>query len=211
MMKNWQAVFFDFDGVILNSVDVKTQAFASMFRHYGPEVEKAVVDYHLANGGVSRFEKFKYYYTELLNKPVNQHILNALGTEFKRLVLKGVLEAPFISGAMETLKELKQKNIPAFVASGTPDEELKLIVEKRGLSPYFWEIKGSPQTKEAIISDIAKRFNFDLFQCLFIGDAMTDFKAAMICKMKFLGIVDDEKNSPFPEGTFVSTQVNIAP
>ena len=36
-MKNkWQAVFFDFDGVILDSVDVKTQAFAAMFRAYGP-------------------------------------------------------------------------------------------------------------------------------------------------------------------------------
>ena len=43
MGSRWEAVFFDFDGVILDSVDVKTQAFADMFRQYGPEVERAVV------------------------------------------------------------------------------------------------------------------------------------------------------------------------
>ena len=63
---NWNAVFFDFDGVIPDSVYVKTKPFAKIFRHYGPEVEQAVVDHHLANGGVSRFEKFEYYYTHIL-------------------------------------------------------------------------------------------------------------------------------------------------
>jgi beta-phosphoglucomutase-like phosphatase (HAD superfamily) len=31
----YQAIFFDFDGVILDSVHVKTEAFAAMFRKYG--------------------------------------------------------------------------------------------------------------------------------------------------------------------------------
>ena len=45
----WQAVFFDFDGVILDSVNVKTHAFSQMFRKYGPEIEESVVRYHLEN------------------------------------------------------------------------------------------------------------------------------------------------------------------
>ncbi|MGB9498885.1 MAG: hypothetical protein ACKVE4_03865 [Dissulfuribacterales bacterium] len=59
---DWQAIFFDFDGVIFDSVNVKTDAFANMFEVYGAEVRDAVVKYHLDNGGVSRMEKFKYYY-----------------------------------------------------------------------------------------------------------------------------------------------------
>jgi beta-phosphoglucomutase-like phosphatase (HAD superfamily) len=39
---HYQAIFFDFDGVILDSVHVKTEAFAAMFRKYGPEIERAV-------------------------------------------------------------------------------------------------------------------------------------------------------------------------
>ena len=59
-------VFFDFDGVILDSVDVKTKAFGKMFEAYGSDVQKEVVQYHLENCGVSRFEKFRYYYENIL-------------------------------------------------------------------------------------------------------------------------------------------------
>ena len=203
----WKAVFFDFDGVILDSVGVKTKAFAKMFRNYGPEVEKAVVDYHLANGGVSRFEKFEYYYKNLLQKPITQDILEALGREFNQLAMEGVLAAPFIDGALETLKQLKKDGIPAFVVSGTPDEEINVIVEKRNLAPYFLEMHGSPRKKQEIVRDIAGRHGYQLEKCLFIGDATTDYEAAKYCGTIFLGIVKDGERSPFPEGTRISARV----
>jgi HAD superfamily hydrolase (TIGR01549 family) len=204
-----QAVFFDFDGVILDSVDVKTKAFAKMFRHYGPEVEEAVVEYHLANGGVSRFKKFEYYYKNFLQKPITQNILNALGREFNQLALDDVLLAPFIDGALETLKQLTKDEIPAFVVSGTPDVEIKIIVEKRNLAPYFLELHGSPRKKEEIVRDIAGRYGYQLEKCLFIGDATTDYEAAKICGTMFLGIVNGKEKSPFPKGTLVSTKVEL--
>jgi len=206
---NWQAVFFDFDGVILDSVDVKTQAFAAMFRPYGPEVERAVVEYHLANGGVSRFKKFEYYYKYIFNKPINKEMLEALGREFNQLAMKGVLAAPFIDGALETLEQLKEQGIPAFVASGTPDEEIQLIVEKRKLAPYFVEVHGSPRKKQEIVQDIAARHAYRLEDCLFIGDATTDYEAAKYCGMFFLGVVKKNERSPFPEGTRVKTKVDL--
>ncbi len=205
----WQAVFFDFDGVILDSVDVKTKAFAKMFRHYGPEVEKAVVEYHLANGGISRFKKFEYYYKNFLQKPITQNILNALGKEFNQLALGNVLLAPFIDGALATLKKLTKDEIPAFVVSGTPDEEIKIIVEKRNLAPYFWEVHGSPRKKEEIVRDIAGRYGYQLKKCLFIGDAATDYEAAKVCRTIFLGIVKDGEKSQFPKGTLVSTKMEL--
>ena len=91
-------MFFDFDGVILDSVDVKTRAFATMLRPYGPEIERAVVDYHLANGGLSRFKKFEYYYEALLKKSIGDEELESLGQEFNKLSMQGVLDSPFIDG-----------------------------------------------------------------------------------------------------------------
>lgn len=206
----WQAVFFDFDGVILDSVDVKTKAFAKMFRHYGPEVERAVVEYHLANGGVSRFKKFEYYYKNFLQKPITQEILNGLGQKFNQLALEGVLAAPFIDGSLETLKQLRKDEIPAFVVSGTPDDEIKIIVEKRNLAPFFWEMHGSPREKQEIVRDIAKRYGYQLEKCLFIGDATTDYEAAKVCGTKFLGVVEDKEKSPFPKETLVKTKVELS-
>ena len=57
-----KAILFDFDGVLVESVDIKTKAFAKLFENEGPEIVNKVVEYHLANGGVSRFKKFDYIY-----------------------------------------------------------------------------------------------------------------------------------------------------
>ncbi len=208
MSTHWQAVFFDFDGVILDSVPVKTQAFAQLFRPHGSDVEQAVVDYHLANGGISRFKKFEYAYRHLLNQPLTPELAEALGQEFNRLALDGVLAAPFIDGALDTLQALLQDGVPAFVVSGTPHEEVGLVVEKRDLADYFLEVHGSPRSKASIVQDIAARHGFQLRECLFIGDAMTDFNTAQTCGTAFLGIVTDGE-SPFPLETQVLKKVGI--
>jgi len=205
----WEAVFFDFDGVILNSVDVKTKSFAKMFREYGPEVEKKVVEYHLANGGVSRFDKFRYYYEEILNKPVNEKIIKKLSKQFSNLVVDGVLASPFISGAKESLENLKRKKTSCYVVSATPHEEINLIVEKKELKGYFEEIHGSPRKKWEICQEIIGRENYNPQNCLFIGDAMSDYEAAQKTGVNFLGIIPKSIHSPFPEGTKISSRVEI--
>ena len=206
---NWEVVFFDFDGVILDSVDVKTKAFAKMFRKYGPEVEKNVVEYHLNNGGVSRFDKFRYYYEEILKTPVNEETIKSLSEQFSYLVVDGVLASQFISGAKESLKVLNKNSIPAYIVSGTPDNEIKLIIKKKGLNKYFKEVHGSPRKKWEICQEIINRENYNPQNCLFVGDAMSDYNAARKNAICFLGIVENGKASPFPDGTIVSSVVTL--
>lgn len=204
-----QAVFFDFDGVVLDSVEVKTRAFAEMFRQYGPEVQEAVISYHLSHGGVSRFEKFRYFYSELLNLPLSDQKLVSLSNRFSELVLAKVLESAFIPGILETLKELLHLKIPAFVISGTPDEEIHYLVKNKGLGAFFKEIHGAPRSKIAIVRDILERTGYDPSLCWFFGDAMTDWQAAKNCGVNFIGIVADYGKSPFPEDTTITTVVEL--
>ena len=65
-----RAVVFDFDGVLAESVDVKTRAYALLFQDEGGDVVRQVVDFHLKNGGVSRFEKFRCYYSDILHNKI---------------------------------------------------------------------------------------------------------------------------------------------
>ena len=206
---NWGAVFFDFDGVILDSVDVKTKAFVKMFRGYGPEVEKKVVEYHLNNGGVSRFDKFRYYYKKILNKPVNEEIIKSLSEQFSNLVVDGVLASPFMPGAKESLESLKEKGIPCYIVSATPHEEINLILEKKELKGYFKEVHGSPRKKWEICQEIITKENYNPQNCLFIGDAMSDYEAAQINGICFLGIVGNGEISPFSDGTSLSSVVAL--
>ena len=73
-------IFFDFDGVILDSVDCKTQAFEAMYAQHGQEIADQVKKHHLENGGVSRFEKFKHWHKKHLGIEItNEPTLAGLG------------------------------------------------------------------------------------------------------------------------------------
>jgi beta-phosphoglucomutase-like phosphatase (HAD superfamily) len=205
----WDAVFWDFDGVVLDSVHVKTRAFSKMFSQYGQAVEKAVIDYHLTNGGVSRYEKFKYYYRVLLKKKLPGAELEALGAEFSKLALEEVLNSPFICGALETLKDLKKREVPCFVASGTPDDEIKKIIAKRNLSNYFQEVHGSPALKDQILRCVIAKYDYLPSNCVFLGDAMTDYIAAQKVGIRFIGVCEKKTTSPFPTGTLVTSEVKV--
>ena len=62
-----KGIIFDFDGVIVDSVGIKSDAFAHLYNSYGTQIENKVVEHHEKNGGLSREEKIKYYHKNFLN------------------------------------------------------------------------------------------------------------------------------------------------
>ena len=165
------------------------------------------MQYHLDNGGMPRSKKIRYYLTELLGQHPDERETARLGRRFSDLVVDGVIQAALVPGAMESLKILQTKNIPAFVVSGTPHEEMNLVVERKGLAPYFLEVHGSPRTKPVIVQDILERYALRATDCLFIGDALADYRAAEHTGIHFLGIVGSDAKNIFPEGTPISERV----
>ncbi len=205
----WQAVFFDFDGVIADSTAVKARAFAALFAPFGPTVQEEVVRYHLDNGGMPRLEKIRHCYTVIAGQPLDELVLKRLGQSFAAMVRDEVVAAPFVPGALTTLQHLQQAKVPCFVVSGTPAQEMRDIVQRKGLATYFAEVHGSPEVKAAIIADILKRYAFFADQCLFIGDALADYRAARDTGLHFLGIVPQGKHSIFAEGVTTSASVQL--
>ncbi len=194
---SWEAVFFDFDGVVVDSVPIKTEAFKELFRSFGPEIETAVEQYHLRHGGVSRIEKFRYFYKNLLHRPIDSTELNLLNEKFSQLVFTKVVQAPYIPGAMESFQFLQTERIPAFIVSGTPQIEIQEIVKRRGLESFFSGVFGSPPEKTKLVKNILESKKFLPEKCLLVGDSTTDFEAARLNGMKFLGIVPENGKSPF--------------
>lgn len=181
-----QAVVFDFDGVLVESVDVKTEAFRKLFLPYGADVSEQVVAYHMAHGGLSRFEKFRYYFANFIRQPLTAKLEKELGERFSHIVLEEVIAAPYVAGAREALEALYRK-VPLFVASGTPDDELKLIVARRNMGKYFQGVYGAPEKKGDIVSRILARTGMAPDEMVFVGDAMTDYDAAMEHGVHFIG------------------------
>ena len=69
------ALFFDFDGVIADSVEVKTDAFAELFNDEGLEVQQKVIDHHRNHGGMTRREKFQHYYQKHRRASMKQEVM----------------------------------------------------------------------------------------------------------------------------------------
>jgi len=205
----WQAVFFDFDGVVADSTAVKVRAFATLFASHGPDVQEAVVRYHLENGGMPRQEKIRHCFATFAGPPLDETALDRACQAFSDLVLDEVVAAPLIPGALPTLQHLQQAAIPAFVVSGTPGDEMRLIVDRKGLSAFFLEVHGSPRAKPAIVADILARHGFSPGRCLFIGDALADYRCALATGLCFLGIVPAEKDSIFPPDIPTSPVVTL--
>ena len=175
-----KAIFWDFDGVIADSVNVKTDAFYELYLPYGKDIAEKVKEYHLANGGVSRFKKFEYWQTELLGNPapVSQEVIDDLASRFSALVMEKVINAPYIKGVFDNIVKYSSK-VSNYIISGTPVDEMKAIIDGRALTPYFKDVLGSPETKENLTTQLIKREGYDSREVIFIGDAISDYRSAV--------------------------------
>ena len=203
-MKLIDAIFFDFDGVILESVDVKGWGFGKLFENH-PEHVDEIVSFHFANGGMSRFDKFRYIYKNILNKPLSDEMFDTLCSKFSELTFKRVLECEFVPGVLEFLEKYYEKT-KLYIISGTPQDEIERIVEDRRLGKYFQQVYGSPTGKAFWAKKIIMQEKLIVEKTFFIGDAMSDYNAAMENKVKFVARITDDNKDIF-EGKHVDYKV----
>ena len=194
----WRAIIFDFDGVVVESGEIKTQAFANLYQEYGEEVMVEVAKYHVLNGGMSRYQKFRYFQETLLEKPpLTSEEERQLDQRFSELVVEAVIASAPVPGAAELIQR-EAGRIPLFVASGTPETELNTIVVRRGLGSYFTAVRGSPTPKQKLIADILATHRLLPERVLMIGDALIDYQSAMVNNVAFIGRVRPGDQNPFP-------------
>ncbi len=203
------AVLFDFDGVLIESVDIKTTVFRELFADH-PEHAQAIAALHEAHGGISRYVKFDMIYRDILRRPLAPNERADLGRRFAEKVVEQTVACPMVAGARAALDALLGR-LPLAVVSGTPDAELKHIVERRNLARYFVEVSGSPRSKAEIIGDMAERKGWRRDRMVLVGDAMTDCDAAEACGLSFIGRVAGGRRSPFPPGTCVIADLTEFP
>ncbi|MBU1084345.1 MAG: HAD hydrolase-like protein [Candidatus Omnitrophota bacterium] len=191
-----KTIIFDFDGVLVESLDIKTAAFGKLFEDKGKDVRNEVVKYHLDNSGVSRFEKIKYIYREILKEALDEKTFVLLCDRFSSLVVEEVIKAPYVAGALELLEGYRRK-YSFYICSGTPLGELEKIIKKRKIDGYFEEVYGSPMRKEDIVRNILKENRLRSDETVYVGDAMSDYKAAESNAVRFIG-----RNTADKEGLF---------
>lgn len=208
-----KAIIFDFDGVIIDSMGIKSDAFASVYAKYGKEIVDKVVAHHLKNGGMSRYKKFKYYHQTFLNQTITDEEIKQLDAQFSAYVMSKIDKVPFVKGVIEFL-EANKSFYKYYISSGTPEYELKKVVDLLKIAHYFDGIYGSPDDKIQHITAILKQTKLHPKMVLFIGDGMFDKIAAEKTYVNFLARISSQdsllKNERFKINDFTEADSVIA-
>jgi phosphoglycolate phosphatase-like HAD superfamily hydrolase len=186
---NIKGIIFDFDGVILDSANIKTEAFLELFKEHTTYIN-TIKMYHIKNQGITRFKKFEWICEQLLGIEYTESKSAELGKLFSEIVYEKIIETRPIPGAIDLLDSLQDK-IHMFIASGTPDDELHTIINRRNLSKYFEKIFGSNHTKIEAVDLIMDSYGFDKSELIFVGDATTDYEAAKARGLHFVAVQSD--------------------
>ncbi len=187
----------DFDGVILDSMELKTRAFAEVYEGEAPSSLEEVLAYQRLHGGVTRRTKFEYFERNIFGRPGDRESIERLASTYRHLVYEAVVACRFVRGAEQFLKAA-QGRIDLHVVSGTPQEELLEIIDRRNLASYFQTIVGAPTTKRAAFQAILSEAKLLPTMAAAIGDATTEYWAAEELGIPFIGVAPGGKSNPFP-------------
>ena len=177
-------IFWDFDGVIKDSVDVKTRVFVSLFQRFGFDVAERVREHHETHGGMSRFEKMPLY-MEWAGEELSSLSVHWYCDQFAHLVINEVINSPWVPGADTYLHSNIHRQM-FVVVSATPQKELEQILNELELRECFVDVFGFPTVKKDAIRITLSAFAFEPADCLMIGDALEDYKAAQANGVPFL-------------------------
>ena len=193
---NYKHIIFDFDGVLVESNEIRFEGFRSLFKSYPSSQVDQLVDFARANGGVSRYEKIKYFFNNIRNEPVSNDKVMELASQFSHLVTQKVIEAEPVTGSIQFLSDYVS-DFEFSVASGSDEKELNEICKHRGLHKYFKKILGSPVSKKNNIATLLKNSQWEKNVTIYVGDSNNDFDAAQANDIGFIGrcsgLVDWEK------------------
>lgn len=183
-LDRYDVIFWDFDGVIKESVSVKTDAYVKLFQPHGSEVCKKIKNHHLANGGMSRFDKIPLY-LKWAGLEQNDVEVQNYCDKFSRIVKDKVIASAWVPGVEEFLQTNKENHIFVLV-SATPQSELEDICNSLKLTGVFCKIYGAPNNKTEAIRASMLDYKYPPSACLMIGDAEADIEAAQNNGINFI-------------------------
>ena len=192
----YASLVFDCDGVVLDSNRVKTEAFRQAALPYGEALAEALVQHHVANGGVSRYLKFAHFIDHIVPEGCSGPDKDALLARYAHFVQEGLRACAVTPG----LDELRRATSGSrwFIVSGGDQAELRELFAERGLAELFdGGIFGSPDPKGVILSREISSGRMP-GPGLFLGDSTYDHSASTGAGLDFIFVTDWTEVADWP-------------
>ena len=188
-MRDIKGVIFDFDGTLLDSMNIWVHFEIEYLRSLGAEAKPGLAE---VLRSLSSVEEAIYFQEEYgVTKSVDEIIAgrNALiGEKYRNSI-------PLKPGAMEVLELLRSRNIKMCVATATERELIGPAVERLNLNNYMeavftCEEVGVSKSSPDIFIQAAEFMGTDVSETLVVEDALYAIKSAKKAGFIVAGIYD---------------------
>lgn len=187
-----KVIFWDFDGVLIDSNSIRDLGFRRVLSSFPKLQIEQLLAFHQANGGLSRYIKFRYFFEEIRKEQVTQDEILLWAERFS-VIMKDLLVNPNLL-IQETLTFVRrnQGKYIMHITSGSDQEELRFLCKSLGIDLYFTSIHGSPRSKKELVNDLMQLHAYEESSCVLIGDSINDWEAAMFNKIYFQAYNNEE-------------------
>lgn len=182
-----KVIFWDFDGVILNSNEVRDSGFVEVLNDFPKDEVEKLLSFHRKNGGLSRYVKFRYFFEEIRKESITEEEVKAWALKFSKIMLDKLKDKSLlISETIEFIKNNYQ-HYKMHIVSGSDQNELRELCKSLNIDKFFISIHGSPTPKNDLVKNILMEHNYVPESSILIGDSINDFEAAEVNNLHFQG------------------------
>ncbi|ACF14591.1 HAD-superfamily hydrolase, subfamily IA, variant 1 [Chloroherpeton thalassium ATCC 35110] len=195
MRFNYKTIFWDFDGVLMESNTIRDIGFRKVLQNYPSEQVEQLIVFHKKNGGLSRYVKFRYFFEDIRFEKVDEEKIYQLADDFSVLMRNLLIDNSLLID--ETIAFVKDNydKYDMYIVSGSDERELRFLCEKLFIDKYFKGIYGSPTPKTALIEKVLRENTAYLREeCVLVGDSINDYEAAKQNSIHFEAYNSDELN-----------------
>lgn len=204
-MKQYNIIFFDFDGTIVNTINGTRESALYALKYFGIDESK--------NNNLG-----KIFCGPPLRETFSKYNLNDEQIEkaiqlYRKYQSENTIECNEIyDGITEMLSTLKANGKKMYIVTAKLEDTAKKILKYFKLDTYFDEIigatsNGSRVTKKEIMKYAMDSIeNFNVYNAIMIGDRVSDIKAGISNNMDTIGVlygIDNKQKLEEAQATFL--------
>ncbi len=185
-----RCVVFDFDGTLVDSNEVKRQAFFEVAREHDPEgdVVRAILDGPTPGDRYAVTRAMARAFAPDDGEDRIRHLAEELVGAYREITDRNVVACREVEGATTALDSLVEREIPVYINTATPLSATESILEARGLARFFCGVLGGESSKLDNLRTIAALVGTKPNEMVLVGDGEDDRSAARDFQCAFVGV-----------------------
>jgi phosphoglycolate phosphatase-like HAD superfamily hydrolase len=187
LLSNKKVLLWDFDGVIIDSNEVREFGFRKIFASYPASQVDDLIKYHNKNGGLSRYVKIRFFYENILNQSISDEDVAKYAEEFSVVMRDELIKKKYLIEETVEFLENVQNDFIMHIVSGSDQKELRFLCQELDVAKFFLSIHGSPVHKNELVKNLIEDNDYSAKELVLIGDSINDYEAAKINEIDFIG------------------------